>query len=87
MAASGAQAVQSYVNQIGVGQPINILELQQQFTSAVAQFIDASNVTSFSVTVTIDGVVTPPSAGTNIVPSDPESYFYCAANGVTVTQG
>ncbi len=82
-----APAIQSYINSITVGQPINLLEMTATFQSAVASVLPALNLTSLAFVVTINGTVTNPNAGTNIIPSDPESYFYASASGVTVVQG
>ena len=81
-----APAIQSYINSIYVGQPINLLELNAVFQKAVTSVIDAPNITTLQWTVTINGVVVSPSAGTSIIEGDPESYFYCSPTGVTVTQ-
>ena len=82
-----AAAIQSYINSISVGQPINLLELNAIFQQAVATVIDAPNITTLQWTVTINGVVVSPAAGTSIIEGDPESYFYCSPTGVTVQQG
>jgi hypothetical protein len=81
-----AVAIQSYINSIFVAQPINLLEMNAVFQKAVASVIDASNITTLSYVVTVNGVAVAPPAGTSIIASDPESYFFCAANGVTVNQ-
>jgi len=81
-----APAIQTYLNSIYVGQPINLLEMQATFQNAAAQVIAPSNVTTLTFVVTINGVVASPGAGTSIIASDLESYFYCSATGVTVTQ-
>ncbi|MDN7511942.1 hypothetical protein QZL91_20960 [Burkholderia multivorans] len=82
-----APALQSYINSIFVGQPINELEMNAVFQNAVASVIDGPNITTLSYVVTINGVVATPSAGTSIIASDPESYFFCSNTGVTVAQG
>jgi hypothetical protein len=81
-----APAIQSYINSIFAGQPINLLEMTAVFQNAVSGVISPNNVTTLQYVVTINGVAASPSAGTSIIPSDPESYFYCAPTGVTVTQ-
>jgi hypothetical protein len=81
-----APAIQSYINSIYVGQPINLLEMTAVFQNAVASVIAAPNITTLTFSVTINGVTATPTAGTSIIPGDPESYFYCSATGVTVTQ-
>jgi hypothetical protein len=82
-----APAIQNYINSIYVGQPINELEMTAVFQAAVAGIISANNITTLTFSVTINGVVTSPTAGTSIIPSDPESYFNCSDTGVTVAQG
>lgn len=82
-----APALQSYVNSIYVGQPINLLEMTAVFQNAVASVISAPNITTLTFVVTINGVTASPTAGTSIIPSDPESSFACSATGVTVVQG
>jgi hypothetical protein len=83
----GAPAIQSYINSIVVGQPINLLEMQNAFQSAVASALATHNLTTLTFTVTINGIVVTPEAGTSIILSDPESYMLASASGVTVTQG
>jgi len=81
-----APAIQSYINSIYVGQPINELEMTAVFQNAVSAVIDPQNITTLQFVVTINGVTVNPSAGTSIIPSDPEGYFYCSPTGVTVVQ-
>ena len=82
----GAVAIQTYINSITVGQPINLLEMTALFQEAVAPVIATPNLTTLTFAVTINGVATSPSAGTSIISSDPESYFYAALTGISVTQ-
>ena len=82
-----APALQSYINSIFVGQPLNLLEAAATFQNAVTSVIAAPNITTLTFTVTINGVTASPTAGTSIIPSDPESYFSASATAVTVTQG
>ena len=80
-------ATQAYVNSIVVGQPINLMVLQEQIQAAVASVLAPQNLTTLQFVVTINGIATPPSAGTSIIPSDQESYFYISPSGVTSVQG
>ncbi|QRN55826.1 hypothetical protein ISN74_08015 [Dyella caseinilytica] len=82
-----APALQSYINSIYTGQPLNLLEATATFQNAVSSVIAANNITTLLFTVTINGVTASPTAGTSIIPSDPESYFFCSSTGVTVSQG
>jgi hypothetical protein len=81
-----APAIQSYINSIFVGQPINLLEMTAVFQNAVASVIAAPNITTLQFVVTINGVTVSPTAGTSIIAGDPESSFSCSATGVTVVQ-
>jgi hypothetical protein len=80
-------AIQAYVNSIYAGQPINLLEMTAVFQNAVASVIAPQNVTTLQFAISINGVPANPTAGTSIIPSDPEGYFNCSASGVTVSQG
>jgi hypothetical protein len=82
-----ATAGASYVNSIVVGQPMNLLVLSEQIQAAVAPVLAPSNLTTLQFAVTINGVLTPPTAGTSVIPSDVESYFYCSPTGCTSVQG
>jgi hypothetical protein len=82
-----APALQSYVNSVYVGQPLNLLEMTATFQNAVASVIDASNITTLQFAVTINGVPATPAAGTSIIQGDAESYFSASATAITVTQG
>lgn len=81
-----APALANYINGIVVGQPINVLALNDAFLNAVSSVILPIYVTTLTFAITINGILTAPSAGTNIIPSDAESYFYCSPTGVTVAQ-
>ncbi len=83
----GQTAILTYVNGIAVGQPINLIEMQDIFQEAVISILPRRYLTSFSVSATIDGVVVTPAAGIEILVGDPESYFYAALTGITVQQG
>jgi hypothetical protein len=82
-----APALQSYINSIYVGQPINELEMTAVFQNAVASVIAPQNITTLQFVVQINGVTATPTAGTSIIPSDPESSFNATATAITVTQG
>lgn len=82
-----APALQSYINSISVGQPINLLEMNAVFQDAVASVLPSNNITKLQYVVTINGVASAPPAGSSAIASDPESYFFCSATGVVVAQG
>jgi hypothetical protein len=82
-----APALQSYINSIYDGQPINLLEMNAVFQTAVASVIAAPNITTLQYAITINGATVSPGAGTSIISGDPEGYFNCSATGITVTQG
>lgn len=80
-------ALQSYVNSIAVGNPMNELEMTAAFQEAVASVLPSPKLTTLTFSVTINGTSVSPTAGTSVIPGDPESYFYAAATGITVAQG
>jgi hypothetical protein len=83
----GAPAIQNYVNSIVAGKSMNLNAMSAAFESAIANVLPVDNLSALTYTVTINGVPVTPEAGTEIILSDPESYFFASASGVTVTQG
>jgi len=80
-------AMASYINSIPVGQPINLLELDAVFQGAVASVLPSQYLTTLAFAVTINGASVSPTAGTSIIPGDPESFFYCSTTGASSAQG
>jgi hypothetical protein len=85
--ALAAPAIQSYINSIVVGQPMNLNAMSAAFQGAVASVLAVSNLSALTFIVTVNGSVVTPEAGTELITGDPESYFQCNADGVTVNQG
>lgn len=83
----GNQAVVDYVNSIAAGQPINLSEMRTAFAVAVSSVLAAALLTSFSATVSINGVATAPVPTTSIIEGDPQSYFQTQTSQVTISQG
>lgn len=80
-------AIINYINSIVVGYPLSEFGIYGAFLSAVSGLLPIESLTAFEIVVTINGVETPPQAGTFIYLGDPESYFYASPSSVTVTQG
>lgn len=80
-------ALADYINAVPVGAPISVLALNDTFTMAVASILPENLLSVLTFSVSINGVVTPPGAGTQVISGDPESYFTMPASAVTVIQG
>jgi hypothetical protein len=76
-----------YINSLGVGQPINLLQLQSTFTAAVGSVLAANLITILDFTVSINGITTAPDTGTTTIFGDPESFFTIAPSSISVQQG
>ena len=87
VASLASPALVAYINSIVVGQPLNLLELQSVFQTAVAPLIPTPLLTRLVIAVTIDGSPAYPVSGTGIIEGDPESYFFTAATNITISQG
>ncbi|MFM0503975.1 hypothetical protein [Paraburkholderia caffeinilytica] len=83
----GAPAIQNYINSIIVGQPMNLNAMSAAFQAAIASVLPVANLSALTFTVTINGSVVTPEAGTELILGDPESYFQASNTAVTVTQG
>lgn len=79
-----APAIADYVNSIVVGQPINLLVAEQALLAAIAGVLEPSQVSVLNFSVLINGVVTAPEVGTQIIDGDPESYFQASSGGINV---
>jgi Baseplate J-like protein len=82
-----APALIGYINEISVGQPINLLEADAIFQAAVESVIPIELLGNLTYVVIINGTTTAPTTGTKLIPSDPESYFFATSSGVTVVAG
>lgn len=83
----GAPAIQNYINSIIVGKPINLNAMSAAFAQAISSVLPVGNLSALTFTVFVNGSVATPEAGTELILGDSESYFECADNGATVTQG
>lgn len=84
----GIPAVVNYINSIYVGQPINLIALNQAFINAVVFLFnnDQALISELNWTVSIDGVETSPTGSTSLIYGDPESSLNCTSANVTFTE-
>jgi hypothetical protein len=80
-------AIIGYINAVPVGQPVNIFAMQEIVQDAVETLVPPQNLSRMIWTVTANGVVIPPTAGTGLCYGDSESYWATNTGLVTVTQG
>lgn len=79
--------LQAYINSLGPGQPINEYEMQYIFQEAVLSILPTPLVTHIAFSITINGIIVAPVAGSGVVVGDPEGYYYVSASNITFTQG
>ena len=80
-------ALTAYINSIPVGAPINVLEMNTVFQTAISSILDPNLLIRLIFAVSINGVSTGVVSGEYIINGDPESYFFANASGIVVTQG
>jgi hypothetical protein len=80
-------ALVSYVNTLYAGQPINVDVMISVFQQAVASILPGGLITKLVFVIALNGVLTSPTAGTVIIPGDPESYFNAVTGAFAVVQG
>lgn len=80
-------ALTDYVNSVGVGQPINLIEMATIFQAAITPVLAPDLLVRLVFQVNINGITTSPSAGESVINGDPESYFFAAQAGIIVSQG
>ena len=82
VAAAVQTSIAAYVNSITVGQPMNLLQLQDAFISALPSAIPESSISVLTFAVYINNTLTAPV--NNLISGDIESYFLATTAGVTV---
>lgn len=78
------QPVADYINSIAVGQPINVLQIQEIFLEAVQGLVPPSLVSMINIQVGINGTIVPPDADSTLVYGDTYGYFSTTAGQITV---
>lgn len=86
VAALAAPPISTYLNNLGIGAPINFLQIYDIFEQAVVGVLDFSTVIEFQISVYINSTLTPPPANENVVLGDPEGVFTSTASSITITQ-
>lgn len=79
-------AIAAYINSITVGAPINVNVMTQTFLAAVASVLPASQFSTVTFAVSINGIGTSPLAGTQLIVGDSESYFSTSTAQITIVQ-
>lgn len=87
VAGLSSSAIMNYINNIYVGDDINVIDMQTIFSLAVSTIIPAQYLSKLVFSVYINSILTPPSAGTSLIVGDPESYFTSVITGITVVRG
>jgi hypothetical protein len=77
----------NYINGLGIGQVINVLEMNEIFQAAVESVLDSSLLTRLVFSVSINGTPTSPATGTYAISGDAESSFFALTTGIAVAQG
>lgn len=80
------QNIADYINAIAVGEPINILQIQDIFMKSVESLVAASLISMIQVQVGINGVIVPPAADSTLVYGDTYAYFSTSASQIQVKQ-
>jgi hypothetical protein len=79
-------AVVDYVNNIEVGMPISIYELDAIFLQAVAPVLDPRLLIKITWAVAINGIGTLPTGTSGVIYGDTESYLLTSSTGVSVVR-
>ncbi|AHK21535.1 hypothetical protein BF17_21385 [Yersinia similis] len=78
------QNVADYINAIEVGNPINLLQIQDIFRDSVKQLVDASLISMIDVQIGINGNIVSPTTGSSLVYSDTYAYFTTITSQIQV---
>jgi hypothetical protein len=75
-------SIASYINSIAVGQPMNILQISDAFTSVLPTSIPESSISLLAFQIYVDGILSVPSG--NLIYADPESSFTISNANINV---
>lgn len=75
-----------YINSIYAGKPLNLNTLKAVFLESISNTVDTTLITTLSVSVVVNGMLTNPNPGTDIISGDKFSYWYIAEDGVSVAE-
>lgn len=81
------QPLVDYINGLGIGQVINVMEMNEIFQQAVEEVLDSQFLTRLVFDVYINSTLVNPASGTYAISGDAESSFYAQTTGITVQQG
>lgn len=81
-----APALANYVNNIVVGQPMNLGVMNATFAAAVSSVLDPATISELIFAVSINGVSTPAEGGTQLIYGDVELFFETSAAVIGVVQ-
>ncbi|MGL5386626.1 MAG: baseplate J/gp47 family protein [Serratia sp. (in: enterobacteria)] len=84
MATLSTPAIVEQINNIFVGQPINVYQLQALFSTSVSSIINVEQISLIRIRIAIDGVIVEPDVNTGLVTGDYYKYFTTNASHVTV---
>lgn len=79
--------IQTYINNLGPGQPINFYEMQYLFQEAVVSLIPTPLITHIEFAITVNGQILTPAVNTGIVVGDPDGYYYATVADITFVRG
>ncbi|EPE4838424.1 baseplate J/gp47 family protein [Yersinia enterocolitica] len=78
------QNVADYINAIEVGNPINLLQIQDIFRDSVKQLVDGSLISMIDVQIGINGNIVSPTTGSSLVYGDTYAYFTTITSQIQV---
>lgn len=82
-----SENVINYINGIYAGKPLNLIKLKNIFEDSINGTLDISLLSSLQISVVVNGVLTSPDSGTDIISGDPFSMWYVENTGVTTSGG
>lgn len=86
VSAATTSALVNYINQIPIGEPINLYQLEAVFIEALAPLISPTQVSLIETSIGINGEIVPPAPETGLVYGGEYSYFTTDSSHVTVQQ-
>lgn len=79
-----AEPIADYINNILIGDPINLLNLENVFIQSISDIILPKDISNITLLVYINKTLTPPLENTKLVYGGEYSYFLTSAEAITI---
>jgi len=87
VALNTSSLINDYINNLVVGQKINLLEIKRVFQDGFDTISDSRYLSKLEISVSVNGITATPDEGTELISIDSEGYTVCNVGNINVVRG